>query len=274
MNTHADKTQENKSQSVANETSQKQSGGASTFQFVDNRPEAVAQRKLQEMTNNSSQVSQLRAFQEMANKSPQAKQAAQLQVMANNHSAQQQNPIQRVAVATGENEKAIIKASIESAVALMNEKYIALFKNDQTTVDAAMTYLGLNRNNAMSLVNALMGSMNTNKAGMVAGSEVDWDDDGFASAIVGNINGLEVNKAFLEADLSGVDSRTSTMIHESAHIFRNANEQVEFENDIIGVSGATITPDNTEVYDDAQLLDLPVTLRQHNAQNVEKFFTS
>ena len=63
MNTHADKSQENKSQSVANDVSQKQSGSESTFQFVDNRPEAVAQRKLQEMANNS----------------PQAKQAAQLQ---------------------------------------------------------------------------------------------------------------------------------------------------------------------------------------------------
>jgi hypothetical protein len=39
MNTHADKAQENKSQSVANETSHIQSVGESTFQFVDNRPE-------------------------------------------------------------------------------------------------------------------------------------------------------------------------------------------------------------------------------------------
>jgi hypothetical protein len=77
MNTHADKTQEKKSQSVANTVSQKQRRGESTFQFVDNRPEAVAQRKLQEMANNS----------------PQAKQAAQLQAMANHHSLQQQQPI-------------------------------------------------------------------------------------------------------------------------------------------------------------------------------------
>ena len=53
MNTHADKTQENKSQSVSNVESQMQSGGESTFKFVDNRPEAIAQRKLQEMANNS-----------------------------------------------------------------------------------------------------------------------------------------------------------------------------------------------------------------------------
>lgn len=84
MNTHADKTQENKSQSFANAVSPKRSG-KSTFQFVDNRPEAIAQRKLQEMANNS----------------PQVKQAAQLQAMADNHSAQQQQPIQKKENNTG-----------------------------------------------------------------------------------------------------------------------------------------------------------------------------
>jgi hypothetical protein len=93
MNTHAAKTQENKSQSVSAVDSQMQSGGESTFQFVDNRPEAIAQRKMQEMVNNSSQVSQLRAFQNMANNSPQAIQSTQLQAMANTFSAQLQQPI-------------------------------------------------------------------------------------------------------------------------------------------------------------------------------------
>jgi len=85
MNTYADKTQENKSQSVSAASPQMQSGGESTFQFVDNRPEAVAQRKLQEIANNSEQ----------------AKQAAQLQAMADNHSAQQQKPIQKKETNTG-----------------------------------------------------------------------------------------------------------------------------------------------------------------------------
>lgn len=101
MNTHADKTQENKSQSVANEVSQMQSVGESTFQFVDNRPEAIAQRKLQEMANNSPRVLQLRSFQEMANNSPQAKQATQLQAMLDNYSAQQQQSIQKKENNTG-----------------------------------------------------------------------------------------------------------------------------------------------------------------------------
>ena len=78
MNIHADKTQENKNRSVANEFSQKQSDGVSTFQFVDNRPEAIAQRKLQEVANNSAQVRQLIAFQGMANNSLQEKQPTQL----------------------------------------------------------------------------------------------------------------------------------------------------------------------------------------------------
>ena len=85
MNTHADKTQENKSQSVSNVESQMQSGGESTFKFVDNRPEAIAQRKLQEMANNSQQVSQLRAFQDMANNSQKTKQFEQGQARDNNH---------------------------------------------------------------------------------------------------------------------------------------------------------------------------------------------
>jgi hypothetical protein len=62
MNNHADKTQENKSRSVANEASQKLSSCESAFQFVDNRPEAIALRKLQEMANNSHQARRLRAL--------------------------------------------------------------------------------------------------------------------------------------------------------------------------------------------------------------------
>lgn len=56
MNAHADKTQENRSQSVAKEVRQMNSNHESTFQFVDNRPETLAQRKLQEMANESLQT--------------------------------------------------------------------------------------------------------------------------------------------------------------------------------------------------------------------------
>lgn len=72
MNTYADKTQKNKNQSVANSVSQEQNGSESTFQFVDKRPEAIAQQKLQKMANNSQKVKQLRAVQTVADNSPQA----------------------------------------------------------------------------------------------------------------------------------------------------------------------------------------------------------
>jgi hypothetical protein len=64
MNTYTDKTQESKRQSVANSVSQKQSSSKSTFQFADNRPEAIAQRKLQEMANNSPKATQLKTLQQ------------------------------------------------------------------------------------------------------------------------------------------------------------------------------------------------------------------
>lgn len=85
MNTRAEKIKENKKQPVSASSFQIQSGGEPTFQFEDNRPETIAQRKLQEMVNNS----------------PQAKQAAQLQAMADNHSSKQQKPIQKKENNTG-----------------------------------------------------------------------------------------------------------------------------------------------------------------------------
>ncbi len=87
MHTHEEKKQENKIQPLAN--AQKRSGGDSTFQLVDNRPEAIAQRRLQERANNSPQTKRLRAIRERSNNSPQAKQAAQLQAMANKRADEQ-----------------------------------------------------------------------------------------------------------------------------------------------------------------------------------------
>jgi len=61
MHTHADKTRENKSHSVANAVSQK-SSGKSTFQFEDNRPEATVQRKLQDIVSKHLQTKNVESF--------------------------------------------------------------------------------------------------------------------------------------------------------------------------------------------------------------------
>ncbi|ELR69289.1 hypothetical protein C900_05173 [Fulvivirga imtechensis AK7] len=68
MPTHAEKKHENKKQPAANEVSRKRDDHSPAFQFVDNRPEAIAQRALQEVVNNS----------------PQVKEAAQLQAKSAN----------------------------------------------------------------------------------------------------------------------------------------------------------------------------------------------
>lgn len=63
MNIHAHKTRENKSQSAANSVSSNKRYAESAFQFVDNRPEAIVQRRLQEMVNNSPHIKQQKRFQ-------------------------------------------------------------------------------------------------------------------------------------------------------------------------------------------------------------------
>lgn len=93
MSIHAERTQGNQSQSVANSEHLKQSSSEGALQFEDTRPEAVAQRKLQEMANNSPQVSQLKTLQQMANSSPQVSQLKAIQQMANSNSRVNQLPV-------------------------------------------------------------------------------------------------------------------------------------------------------------------------------------
>ena len=81
MKTQADKTQQDESKSLRNSVAQKQSGDGSAFQFVDNRPEVIAQRKLQEMIYHSPRTKQLHAFQEMAGNNSPAKQPMQMKAL-------------------------------------------------------------------------------------------------------------------------------------------------------------------------------------------------
>lgn len=67
MNTYADKKPMNKDQSVSNATPQNRSSGTSAFQFVNSRPEAAAQLKLQKIISNSRQVRQAAQLQAKVN---------------------------------------------------------------------------------------------------------------------------------------------------------------------------------------------------------------
>jgi hypothetical protein len=118
MHTHADKIQENKSHSVANAVSQKHIGGESAFQFVDNRPEAIAQRKLQDIAINSHQVMRLKAMQEMVNSTP-------------------QHTIQRRLIIGGTK---ITQDSvpIHGLPSVVNDVYRQMLSNGQVTGDAAL----------------------------------------------------------------------------------------------------------------------------------------
>ncbi|MCB0374648.1 MAG: DUF4157 domain-containing protein, partial [Sinomicrobium sp.] len=85
MKTHAGKNQGNNNKTVSNGSFVRQNSNEPVSRFADNRPEAIAGKKLQEEMSNSPRVKQLRAIQEMADHSPKAQQAAQLQAVANHY---------------------------------------------------------------------------------------------------------------------------------------------------------------------------------------------
>ena len=59
MNTQADKSQNKKSKAARNSVPEKKNTSESAFQFEDNRPEAIAQRKMREMADNSTRARQI-----------------------------------------------------------------------------------------------------------------------------------------------------------------------------------------------------------------------
>ena len=107
MNTHAEKVPNNQSQSVAKTPTQQQGGGVAV-QLIDNRPTAIAHRKLQQMISDSPRTSQLKAYRtQLATAEP--------------HSNPLPDPVQMVVIdgvdrkpeATGTNEQ-VIKDCLEA----------------------------------------------------------------------------------------------------------------------------------------------------------------
>jgi hypothetical protein len=96
MHTHADKSQGNKSQTVADIGSEKQNGSESIFQFEESGPKAIAQRKLQELADNSPQVSKLRSIKEKADTSHTSGNSAQLKAMMGESAISADAPIQMI----------------------------------------------------------------------------------------------------------------------------------------------------------------------------------
>jgi hypothetical protein len=85
MHTHANRTSKNKNQFISSTDTQMSSGGESTFQFVNNRPE----------------VAQMKRIQEFANNSPRNQQPTQFQNGSRQNVAQQVEPIQKKENNTG-----------------------------------------------------------------------------------------------------------------------------------------------------------------------------
>jgi|GEM_PF-3926288 len=79
MDINAQKIPENKTKPVAENLPKQQDRSGTVAQLVNDRPEAIVQRKLQEVTNDCTQVRQLNAYQEMASNSQQIEATTKLQ---------------------------------------------------------------------------------------------------------------------------------------------------------------------------------------------------
>lgn len=131
MNTRADKTLENKSQASANSLLKQQSSSESTFLLVDNRPEAIAQRKLRG-TNNNSHVQQLKAYQEIAKNSPQVKQLRAYQAMADSFISQSAQRKESIEEETLEGKFEPIREKIGIASNQPIQRYLIVGTDDLT----------------------------------------------------------------------------------------------------------------------------------------------
>jgi len=83
MSMYADKVQKNRTKPNENIVSQMKMDAESISKFQDNRPEATAQMKLNDLANSSIKVKQLKSFQEMSNSSQRVSDATQLHSITN-----------------------------------------------------------------------------------------------------------------------------------------------------------------------------------------------
>ncbi len=167
MKTHSDKTQENNKHSRVNEVSQKQSAEKTSLPFVDNRAEAVTQRK----------------FQELANNSPQVKQAARLQATADSCTAQLQ-PLQKNAARARPNIKGSYLDSDqpEKTADSNNNSLTVQRKSDNGVVQRIMWYMSDDHSGAISKLakenpRGFLWNKHTESNGVFGSSDLRQDDD-------------------------------------------------------------------------------------------------
>ncbi|MBU0489779.1 MAG: hypothetical protein KKA07_08360 [Bacteroidetes bacterium] len=139
MITQADKTQDNNSRSTADRVVENQTSNESTLQFVNMRPEAIAQRKMQAMADSSPEVVQLMALHETASSSPQVQQVAQLQAITENQ--QPAEPVQRKENSAGMPAKVAVDSSGQTGI----EGFVKGIKEgadpEQAASDIFLTFL-------------------------------------------------------------------------------------------------------------------------------------
>jgi hypothetical protein len=122
-------TADNKSNANAHNLSSLPGEGESLLQFEDNRPEAIAQRKLQAAANNSPAVQYFNTIQQMANNSQQVRQLKAVQAMVSEVPVKSIDPIRQRKNDTGMPDN--LKSGVENLSGVSMEDVKVHYNSDK-----------------------------------------------------------------------------------------------------------------------------------------------
>jgi hypothetical protein len=134
--TSSKKNNQIKTTSVANAVIKDASISETGLSLIDNRPEAIAQRKLKEMVINSQQPQQLKTIRALANNTSQAQQHVQLREIASHDASQQMLLVQKKSNNNYKSNEAVVGE--EPFVKEMNDaQKETIFSTTAITIDSA-----------------------------------------------------------------------------------------------------------------------------------------
>lgn len=206
---------------MANGSPKRQPNGRAAVKLADNRPEATALMKMQELANDSPQVSQLRALQQFANNSPQVSQLRSLQLFVNNSpQAKQASQFQALADATS---PLPIQQKIANGIAQLaqvsEEQHELMQAKPQTAQRQPSATNGKPRPNNTGLPDNLKSGIEA-----LSGMSLDHVKVHYNSAQPAQLNALAYAQG---SDIHLAPGQEQHLPHEAWHIVQQAQGRVQ-----------------------------------------------
>ena len=203
MYAQVERLKENKSRAFAHSVVQKKNDVKQAFGFVDNRQEAILQRKIPAMVNNFSLVRPLRAFQGKIGTS------------------ESKAVVQRATYALNQSQARDVRAGKQAAIRSLKGVISQLM--DGSAVDLAQLYLGVSTQRQLEIVAGQYQQI-LDFLLKFDGFMYDDDNDGaFGWTSFENPN-IYLQDAYFASPLYGADSMSGIIIHEASHNVLNTDD--------------------------------------------------